>query len=232
MFFEKVAAFKKKYYVNGMQCAKIHYYQKGRKKMSIEMKPLPYDLNALEPVISGRTMEFHYGKHYKAYVDKTNELIKGTQFENASLEEIITFVAGKPEYQTLFNNAGQAWNHEFFWHSLTPNAQERQIEQELADKIKESFGSLDAFKEAFAKAAVAQFGSGWAWLVYDGDVLKIMTTSNANMPFKTDTLKPLLCLDVWEHAYYLDYQNRRPDFAKEVLDKILNWKFAFENYKN
>ena len=135
-----------------MQCAKIHYYQKGRKKMSIEMKPLPYDLNALEPVISGRTMEFHYGKHYKAYVDKTNELIKGTQFENASLEEIITFVAGKPEYQTLFNNAGQAWNHEFFWHSLTPNAQERQIEQELADKIKESFGSLDAFKEALHHA--------------------------------------------------------------------------------
>lgn len=200
--------------------------------MSIEMKPLPYDLNALEPVISGRTMEFHYGKHYKAYVDKTNELIKGTQFENASLEEIITFVAGKPEYQALFNNAGQAWNHEFFWRSITPDAHERQIEQELADKIKESFGSLEAFKEAFAKAAVTQFGSGWVWLVYDGDILKITTTSNANMPFKTDTVKPLLCLDVWEHAYYLDYQNRRPDFAKEVSDKILNWKFAFENYKN
>ncbi len=200
--------------------------------MSIEMKPLPYDLNALEPVISGRTMEFHYGKHYKAYVDKTNELIKGTQFENASLEEIITFVAGKPEYQALFNNAGQAWNHEFFWRSITPDAHERQIEQELADKIKESFGSLETFKEAFAKAAVTQFGSGWAWLVYDGDILKITTTSNANMPFKTDIVKPLLCLDVWEHAYYLDYQNRRSDFAKEVSDKILNWKFAFENYKN
>lgn len=200
--------------------------------MSIEMKPLPYELNALEPAISGRTMEFHYGKHYKAYVDKTNELIKGTQFENATLEEIITFVAGKPEYQALFNNAGQAWNHEFFWKSLSPHAADRQIEQELADKIKESFGSLDAFKEAFIKAAVAQFGSGWAWLVFDGDVLKITTTSNANMPFKTDSLKPLLCLDVWEHAYYLDYQNRRPDFAKEVLDKIINWKFAYENYKN
>lgn len=200
--------------------------------MSIEMKQLPYELNALEPVISGRTMEFHYGKHYKAYVDKTNELIKGTQFENSTLEEIITFVAGKPEFQTLFNNAGQAWNHEFFWRSMSANTDDRQIPQELADKIKESFGSLDAFKDAFAKAAVAQFGSGWAWLVLDGDILKITTTGNANMPFKTDTLKPLLCLDVWEHAYYLDYQNRRVDFAKEVLDKILNWKFAFENYKN
>lgn len=199
--------------------------------MTIEMKKLPYDLGALEPYISARTMEFHYGKHYQAYVNKTNELIESTEFKNASLEEIITFVVGKPEYQALFNNAAQAWNHEFFWNSLTNNPQDRKIPKELSDRLVSDFGSLEAFKDAFAKAAVAQFGSGWAWLVVDGDMLKIITTSNANLPLTTETMKPLLCLDVWEHAYYLDYQNRRPDFAKSVVDNLMNWRFAYENYK-
>lgn len=198
--------------------------------MTLLLPELPYAMDALDPYISAKTMEFHYGKHHATYVKNVNELVVDTPFANASLEEIIAQTSGKPEYQGLFNNAAQAWNHAFFWKSMTPVVENKKIPPILAEKINVSFGSVDGFKEAFKKAAVGQFGSGWAWLVSDNGTLKIVTTSNAGTPI-TSGLKPLLCLDVWEHAYYLDYQNRRPDFAGTVLDNLLNWQFAMENYQ-
>lgn len=198
--------------------------------MTIQLLELPYAINALEPYISSKTLEFHYGKHHAAYVKNVNEMVVDTPFANATLEEIIAQVSGKPEYQGLFNNAAQAWNHTFFWNSLTPVPENKKIPPVLLEKINVSFGSLDGFKETFKKAAVSQFGSGWAWLVSDKGNLKIVTTSNAGTPI-TSGLTPLLCIDVWEHAYYLDYQNRRPDFAGTTIDNLLNWKFALENYQ-
>lgn len=198
--------------------------------MTIQLPPLPYEMDALDPYISAKTLEFHYGKHHATYVKNVNELVMNTPFANAILEEIIAQVSGKPEYQGLFNNAAQAWNHTFFWNSLTSNPENKKIPPVLLEKINVSFGSVDGFKEAFKKASVGQFGSGWAWLVSDKGDLKIVSTSNAATPI-TAGLKPLLCIDVWEHAYYLDYQNRRPDFAGTVIDNLLNWQFALENYQ-
>lgn len=197
--------------------------------MTIQMKELPYHIGALEPIISARTMELHHGKHYATYVKNTNDLIAGTPLEDKDLDYIVRFAAGKPEYQSLFNNAAQAFNHAFFWNSLTPLPQKRALPNGIADKITQDFGSLEAFKEAFQKAAVSQFGSGWAWLIAQEGTLKIVTTSNAHLPLGQG-IKPLLNLDVWEHAYYLDYQNKRTDFAKQVIDGLLNWQFAWDNY--
>jgi len=191
------------------------------------LPPLPYAENALEPIITAKTMSFHYGKHHKAYVDNLNKLIAGTEYAALSLEKIITSTAGKPEKAAIFNNAAQNWNHTFYWKSMSPKGG-GEPPAALKRKIEASFGSVDACKKELAGAAVAQFGSGWAWLVLEGDKLKVVKTANADIPM-TKGLKPVLVIDVWEHAYYLDYQNRRVDYANAVLDKLINWEFALQN---
>jgi len=188
---------------------------------------LPYADNALDPVISANTIGFHYGKHHKTYVDNLNKFVVGTEFADLSLEEIIKRTAGKADKAAIFNNAAQIWNHTFYWNSLKPNGG-GQPPATLKQKIEASFTSIDECKKELAAAALAQFGSGWAWLVADGDKLKIVKTGNAEVPLTTG-LKPLLTIDVWEHAYYLDYQNRRADYVNAVLDKLINWEFALQN---
>jgi Fe-Mn family superoxide dismutase len=195
---------------------------------SIQTLPLlPYAENALEPIITAKTMSFHYGKHHKAYVDNLNKLVAGTDFASLSLDKIITSTAGKLENTAIFNNAAQSWNHSFYWNSLTPKGGGEPPDA-LKQKIEASFGSVDSCKKELASTAVSQFGSGWAWLVLDGTLLKVVKTANADIPM-TKGLKPLLAIDVWEHAYYLDYQNRRADYVNAVLDKLINWEFALQN---
>jgi Fe-Mn family superoxide dismutase len=193
------------------------------------LPPLPYAENALDPVISANTLSFHYGKHHKAYVDNLNKLIGGTELADSSLEDIIAATAGNAEKAGIFNNAAQVWNHTFYWNSLSPRGG-GEPPSGLKEKIDSSFGSLDACKKELATAATTQFGSGWAWLVQDGDKLKVVKTGNADSPL-TKGMTPLLTIDVWEHAYYLDYQNRRPDYVNAVLDKLINWDFAVRNCK-
>lgn len=188
---------------------------------------LPYPENALDPVISPRTMSFHYGKHHKGYVDTLNKLVDGTEFTGLALAELIVATAGKPDHAAIFNNAAQAWNHAFYWQSLRPDGG-GEPPSALKQKIEKAFGSVDACKSELTKAATTQFGSGWAWLVLDGGGLKVMKSGNAGTPL-TKGLKPLLAIDVWEHAYYLDYQNRRIDHVKAVLDRLINWDFAAAN---
>ena len=188
---------------------------------------LPYADNALEPIISGKTISFHYGKHHKAYVDNLIKLIEGTEFAELPLDKIIAGTAGKPDKIAIFNNAAQSWNHAFYWHSLRPKVR-RDPTRDLQQKIEDSFGSLDACKKELTNAATTQFGSGWAWLVLDGNKLRVVKTGNAEGPITTG-MKPLLNLDVWEHAYYLDYQNRRSDYVNAVVESLLNWDFAAEN---
>ena len=196
-------------------------------KSSFVLPKLPYAENALEPVISAKTMSFHRGKHHAAYVDKLNELVAGTPYESMPLVEVVKQSARQEKDKTIFNNAAQAWNHDFYWHSMTPKGGEPA--GKIKDALQSSFGGVTEFKEAFAKAAVAQFGSGWAWLVKGADgKLKIATTSNADTPIAHGET-PLLTADVWEHAYYLDYQNRRPDHVKAWLDRLANWAFAEKN---
>lgn len=191
------------------------------------LPPLPFADNALEPVISAHTLGFHYGKHHKAYVDNLNKLVTGTEFADQSLEKIIAATAGQADKAGIFNNAAQIWNHTFYWNSLSPKGG-GEPPAVLKQKIDASFGSLDACKQELATAATTQFGSGWAWLVLDGDKLKVVKTPNAELP-ATKGMKPLLVIDVWEHAYYLDFQNRRPDYVNAVLDKLVNWGFAADN---
>ena len=191
------------------------------------LPPLPYPENALEPVITAKTIGFHYGKHHQGYVNNLNKLITGTEYEGQTLEKIITATAGQAEKGAIFNNAAQIWNHSFYWQSLTPKGG-GEPPAALKQKIDASFGNVDACKKEFAAAALSQFGSGWAWLVMDGDTLKIVKTANADLPLTTD-MKPLLTIDVWEHAYYLDYQNRRADYVTAVLDKLINWEFVLKN---
>jgi Fe-Mn family superoxide dismutase len=188
---------------------------------------LPYKDNALEPVISANTIGFHYGKHHKGYVDNLNKLIAETEFVGQTLEKIIAATAGKADKTAIFNNAAQIWNHSFYWNSLSPKGG-GEPPAGLKQKIEASFGSLDACKKELATAATTQFGSGWGWLVLDGGKLKVVKTGNADTPLTTG-VKPLLTIDVWEHAYYLDYQNRRADYINAVLDKLINWNFAAEN---
>jgi superoxide dismutase, Fe-Mn family len=191
------------------------------------LPPLPYAENALEPVISTKTLRLHYGKHNKGYVDTLNQLVAGTPFADMSLEQIVLFTAKEPEHAPIFHNAAQAWNHTFFWHSLSPRGGGFPPGA-LKARIDSTFGDLEALKEELGTAATTQFGSGWAWLVLDGDKLTIMKTDNADNPL-TARMKPLLVIDVWEHAYYLDFQNRRADYVKEVIDKLINWEFAAAN---
>jgi Fe-Mn family superoxide dismutase len=197
--------------------------------MAFELPALPYADTALEPHYTQKTIGFHYGKHHRAYVDNLNKLVAGTDLEKKSLEEVIRAAAGNPEKVGIFNNSAQVWNHTFFWHSMKP-AGGGKPGGDLLAAIEKAFGGYDKFVEQFKAAAVGRFGSGWAWLVVDGGALKIVTTANAETPI-TAGLKPLLTVDVWEHAYYLDYQNRRPDFVQTVFDKLVNWDFAAANFK-
>jgi superoxide dismutase, Fe-Mn family len=191
------------------------------------LPPLPYSVNALEPVISAKTLTFHYEKHHKAYVDKLNALVAGSPLAELTLEALMLRTAGDHDQAEIFNNAAQAWNHTFFWHCLSPQV-EGNMPSTLQKRIKDSFGDVGAFKREFANAAIEQFGSGWAWLVVDGANLRVMKTGNADGPLPRH-LRPLINLDVWEHAYYLDYQNRRPDYVHAVIDRLLNWEFAASN---
>ncbi len=188
------------------------------------LPPLPFAEGALAPLISANTLSFHYGKHHKAYVDNLNNLVKGTEFESATLEKIIGDTAGKAERAGIFNNAAQIWNHTFYWNSLTPGGGGKPTGR-LASMIDSDLGGYDQFRKDFAAAAVSQFGSGWGWLVSAGGKLKIVKTGNAELPL-TRGQTPLLTIDVWEHAYYLDYQNRRADYVNALIDKLLNWGFA------
>ncbi len=194
---------------------------------SLVLPTLPYAQNALEPVISANTLSFHYGKHHQTYVDNLNKFISGTDYSELSLEEIIRGTAGRPERIAIFNNAAQTWNHTFYWNSLAPKGGGKPPEA-LKQMIEASFDSVDACKKELAGAAVSQFGSGWAWLMLEGGKLKVVKTANADVPW-TKGMKPLLVIDVWEHAYYLDYQNRRADYVNAVLDKLINWEFALQN---
>jgi len=195
-------------------------------KPPFTLPKLPYAEDALAPVVSAKTISFHYGKHHKAYVDKLNELIEGTAYAGLTIEEIVKKSVKDEKGKAIFNNAAQAWNHDFYWHSMAPKggAPAGKIKKALED----SFGSVEDFNKSFKTAAVGQFGSGWAWLVAKGGKLAIETTSNADTPIAHGG-KPLLVADVWEHAYYLDYQNRRPDHVQAWLDKLANWSFAEEN---
>jgi Fe-Mn family superoxide dismutase len=193
------------------------------------LPPLPYADNALDPVISANTLGFHYVKHHKTYVDNLNKLVAGTDLADMSLEKIITSTAGKADKVGIFNNAAQVWNHTFYWNSLSPKGG-GEPPASLKQKIETAFGSVEVCKKELATAATTQFGSGWAWLVNDGDRLQVIKTGNADLPL-TKGMKPLLTIDVWEHAYYLDYQNRRADYVNAVLDKLINWGFAADNDK-
>jgi superoxide dismutase, Fe-Mn family len=193
----------------------------------LSLPPLPYALSALEPVISAQTLSFHHGKHHRAYVENTNRLIVGTELADLPLDQIVIATAGRAERASIFNNAAQAWNHSFYWHCLKPKGG-GEPPAVLKQKIEESFASVDACKRELANNAIAQFGSGWAWLVLDGSGLKVVKTANAETPF-AQGLRPLLAIDVWEHAYYLDYQNKRADHVNAVIDGLINWDFAADN---
>lgn len=192
--------------------------------MTFTLPKLPYPMDALAPHISQETLEYHYGKHHQAYVNNLNKLIPGTEFENLSLEEIIMKAKGG-----IFNNAAQVWNHTFYWHSLSPNGGGEPTGK-LAEAITKYFGSFAAFNEQFSQAAATTFGSGWAWLVQDASgALKIISTSNAATPM-TEGLTALLTCDVWEHAYYIDYRNARPDYINAFWS-LVNWDFVSSNFK-
>jgi Fe-Mn family superoxide dismutase len=191
---------------------------------------LPYAPEALEPSITARTISFHYGKHHQAYVDNLNKLVVGTPWATGrTLENVIMESAGVPDKAAVFNNAAQAWNHAFFWNSMKPGGGGKPKGRVL-EMIEKSLGSFEEFKKSFVAAALAQFGSGWVWLVQDGGVLKIVKTSNADTPIAHGQTALLTC-DVWEHAYYLDYQNRRKDFVEAFLDHLVNWEFATSQLK-
>ncbi|HOO72698.1 MAG TPA: superoxide dismutase [Spirochaetota bacterium] len=192
--------------------------------MTITLPELPYTDNALEPYISARTLEFHYGKHHRAYVDNLVKLIEGTGMENMALKDIVIKSAGDPSMAGIFNNSAQAWNHSFYWKCMKKNGGGMPGDRLLAD-INSAFGSYGKFLAEIKNAAVTQFGSGWAWLVLGKDGLKLMKTLNADTPIAHGQ-KALLTIDVWEHAYYLDYQNRRPDYVSTFFESLVNWDFV------
>ena len=192
--------------------------------MAITLPDLPYPKNALEPHISARTLEFHHDKHHKAYVDNANKLIEGTDLAQLDLEAIIKKVAGDASKAGIFNNAAQVWNHSFYWNCMKPGGGGAPT-GDIAQKINADFGSYEKFVEEFKNAGVTQFGSGWAWLVLADGKLKIVKTPNAENPM-VQGMKPLLVADVWEHAYYLDFQNRRPDYLTTFVDKLISWDFV------
>ena len=197
--------------------------------MAITLPALPYEANALEPYITANTLSFHHGKHHQTYVTNLNNLIQGGELADKTLEEIILAVANEPEKIGIFNNAAQVWNHTFYWNSMKKGGGGAPTGA-IASKINEDFGSYEAFVDAFKNAGLTQFGSGWAWLVLDGRKLKITKTANADTPMAHDQ-KAILTVDVWEHAYYLDYQNRRADYLDLFLKHLVNWDFANANLK-
>ena len=221
-------------FVAGAACAALALHSrilKGESAMKeITLALLPYADDALAPTISAKTISFHYGKHHAGYVKTLNGLIAGTKYEGLSLEEIVT--ASREAGDTaIFNNAAQIWNHDFYWHSLAPAGKGGEPSAELLAAINASFGSLDACKATLADAAVKRFGSGWAWLLVKDGKLVVESTSNAETPCGKPGIKPLLVIDVWEHAYYLDWQNARAAYVKAVVDGHLNWSFASSNFK-
>jgi len=198
--------------------------------MPFELMPLPYAKNALEPYMSARTLEFHHDKHHKKYVETLNKLTAGTPFDKAGLEDVIEDTFEDEKQTKIFNNAAQVWNHNFFWNCMTPPEGKHggKPKGDIAARINKVFGDLDSFKAKFKEAATGQFGSGWAWLVMDQSKLKITTTADAVNPLVRGQ-KALLTCDIWEHAYYLDYQNRREDMVETFLDHLVNWDFVAQN---
>ena len=193
----------------------------------IQLPDLPYPKNALEPHISARTLEFHHDKHHAAYVNKANELLKGTDLENEDIETIIKKTYGDSSKTAIFNNVAQVWNHTFYWQCMKSGGGGSPTGR-IAERINADLGGFDKFVEDFKAAGVGQFGSGWAWLVESGGKLEIMKTPNGETPLHHNK-KPLLTADVWEHAYYLDYQNRRPDYLATFIEKLINWDFVEKN---
>ncbi len=196
--------------------------------MAYELPSLPYEYTALEPHISKSTLEFHHDKHHAAYVSKYNDAIDGTEMASMSIEEVIKAIASDATKAGLFNNAAQAWNHSFYWNCMKANGGGTPSGA-LADKIKADFGSFENFVTEFKNAGATQFGSGWAWLVLDNGTLKVTKTLNAANPMTSGQI-PLLTMDVWEHAYYLDYQNKRPAYIDTFVEKLINWDFVAENF--
>ena len=195
--------------------------------MSFELPSLPYANDALAPYMSSETLDFHHGKHHQTYVTNLNNLIKDTELQNLSLEEIVLKSSQDPSMAGIFNNAGQHWNHILFWQCMKPNGGGA-MPSELEDKIIADFGSIDQFKDAFIQAGTTQFGSGWAWLAVDNGKLVVTKSANASNPL-VNNMKPILGCDVWEHSYYIDYRNKRPDYLKAFLDNLVNWEFVASN---
>lgn len=196
--------------------------------MAYELPELPYAYDALDPVISRSTLEFHHDKHHAAYVANYNNAVSGTEYDSKPIEEVIRDVASDPSKVGIFNNAAQAWNHTFYWNSMRPEGGGTPGGS-IAAKIDSDFGGFDKFVEEFSTAGATQFGSGWAWLVLEDGNLKVTNTANAENPL-TQNQTPLITIDVWEHAYYLDYQNQRPAYIKVFLEKLVNWDFAEINF--
>jgi superoxide dismutase, Fe-Mn family len=195
--------------------------------MAFQLPPLPYQKDGLEPYVSARTLDFHHGKHHETYVTNLNKLVEGTPLASQSLEEIVRATANDQTKTPIFNNAAQVWNHTFFWNSMRPRGGGKPP-ADISQRFDDAFGGFEKFKAAFKDAALTQFGSGWAWLVVDGGTLKVTKTANAMTPL-TQGQTALLTCDVWEHAYYLDYQNRRADFVQAFLDHLINWEFVAKN---
>lgn len=196
--------------------------------MTFRLPDLPFAYDALEPHMSAKTLKLHHGKHHRGYVDSLNELLADSEFAELSLDEIVQETADNPKLEPLFNNAAQSWNHAFFWQSLTPGGG-GEPSGDLLRQIEEDLGGMESFAERFVAAATDRFGSGWAWLVLDNGRLKIVSTPNATPPTVRGQ-QPLLTCDVWEHGYYLDYQNRRDDYVKAFLENLVNWDFAMEQF--
>ncbi len=196
--------------------------------MAFTLPDLPYARTALAPYIGEETMNFHYGKHHQAYVTNLNNLVAGTPHETASLETVVRESAADKSKAGIFNNAAQVWNHTFYWHSMKPGGGGKPTGK-VAELIERDLGGYDNFVKEFKQAGATQFGSGWAWLVYKGGKLAITKTPNAETPLTEDGVTPLLTMDVWEHAYYLDFQNRRPDYIDAFINHLINWEFANDN---
>ena len=192
--------------------------------MTFELPSLPYASDALAPYMSSETLDFHHGKHHQTYVTNLNNLVKDTDMQDSSLEEIVVKSSKDPSMAGIFNNAGQHWNHILFWQCMKPNGG-GSIPSELESRITSDFGGIDQFKEAFIQAGITQFGSGWAWLAIDNGKLVVTKSPNASNPL-VDGMKPILGCDVWEHSYYIDYRNKRPDYLKAFLDSMVNWEFV------
>ncbi len=199
-------------------------------KMPFALPALPYKMNALEPLISENTFNFHYGKHHQAYVNNLNNLVKDNEMSAMTLDEIIKLSKTDPSKAGVFNNAAQVWNHTFYWHSMRPQGG-GEPKGKLREQIEKDFGGFEQFKEQFKQAGATQFGSGWAWLILEDGKLKVTKTGNADLPLAKGQL-PILTVDVWEHAYYLDYQNRRPDYLGIFLENLANWEFAENNFNS